>query len=70
VGVGGAGRLRLATVDSLRLGGTRAEDVPVCVLDLSQTSLLGTEIHGLLGLNVLKEFRVTIDFERRVVRLQ
>ncbi len=70
VGVGGAGRVQLAQVDSLRLGGTLALDVPVCLLDLSQTSILGTEIEGLLGLNVLKEFRVTIDFERGVVRLE
>ena len=70
VGVGGAGRLRLATVDSLRLGEARAFDLPVCVLDLSQTSLLGTRIDGLLGLNVLRSFRVTLDFERTVVRLE
>ncbi|HEU4630122.1 MAG TPA: retropepsin-like aspartic protease [Gemmatimonadaceae bacterium] len=69
VGVGGAGRLRLATVDSLRIGNARAFDVPVCLLDLSHTRLLGTRIDGLLGLNVLKEFRVTLDFDRNVVRL-
>jgi predicted aspartyl protease len=70
VGVGGTGRLRLATVDSVRLGEARAYDLPVCLVDLSQTRVLGTEVHGLLGLNFLKPYRVTLDFERRVVRLQ
>lgn len=70
VGIGGAGRLRLARVDSLRLGGVGAYDVPVCLLDLSQLGLLGERIGGFFGLNVLKEFRLTLDFERRVVRLE
>lgn len=69
VGIGGTGRLRLATVDSLRIGAARAYDVPVCLLDLSHTQLLGTRIDGLVGLNVLKQFRVTLDFERKIVRL-
>ena len=70
VGVGGTGRLRLARVDSLRLGEARAYDLPVCLLDLSQTRVLGTEVHGLLGLNFLKPYRVTLDFDRRIVRLE
>ena len=69
VGVGGTGRLRLARVDSLRIGAARAYDLPVCLLDLSQTRILGTAIDGLVGLNVLREFRVTLDFERNVLRL-
>lgn len=69
VGVGGTGRLRLARVDSLRIGEARAYDVPVCLLDLSHARVLGTRIDGLVGLNVLKEFRVTLDFEREVLRL-
>ncbi len=69
VGVGGTGRLRLARVDSLRIGEARAYDLPVCLIDLAHAGIIGAPIDGLVGLNVLKEFRVSLDFERRVLRL-
>ena len=69
-GVGGSGRLRLHRVDSLRVGGARLEDLSVCALDLSHIAALDGNVKGLLGLNVLRNFRVTIDFERNVVRLE
>lgn len=69
-GIGGSGRLRLYRVDSLRVGGARLEDLSVCSLDLSHIAALDRDVKGLLGLNVLRNFRVTIDFERNVVRLE
>jgi predicted aspartyl protease len=74
-GVGSAGPLRLVRVDSLRLGAAHAERMMACVLDLQHLQQLRTltggavEVHGLLGLNFLKNFRVTLDFERNVVSL-
>lgn len=68
-GVGGAGRIRLVSVDSLRIGASRAFDVTVCELDLAQVEQIGLQVDGLLGLNFLKAFRLTLDFEREVLIL-
>lgn len=69
-GVGGSGRMRLVRVDSLRLGAARAQELTACALDLRHTGDVGLEIDGLLGLNFLREFRVTVDFEREILILQ
>lgn len=69
-GVGGSGRLRLVRVDSLRVGAAVAEDLTVCALDLAHIAAVGGDAKGLLGLNVLRNFRVTIDFERSMLRLE
>lgn len=74
-GVGSAGPLVLVRVDSVRLGAAQAEGLTACVLDLQHLRQLrtltgsGAEVHGLLGLNFLKNFRVTLDFDRQVVSL-
>lgn len=69
VGIGGAGRVRLHRVDSLQVGGAVTRDLTVCAMDLQALRAVGPEVHGLLGLNVLREFRLTIDFDRGVLRL-
>ena len=69
VGVGGSGRVRLHQVDSLRIGAAVARSLTVCALDLTELRRLGGGVRGLLGLNVLRNFRVTLDFGREVVRL-
>jgi predicted aspartyl protease len=69
-GIGGAGRVRLVRMDSVRVGGTVAEDLTGCEVDLSQAKQVGIEMDGLLGLNFLKPFRVTLDFEREVMTLR
>lgn len=69
-GAGGTGQMRLVRLDSLRLGGARAEDLTVCALDLAHTGQVGLEIDGLVGLNFLRAFRVTLDFQRAVLHLQ
>jgi predicted aspartyl protease len=74
-GVGGTGRVALVRVDSLRLGEAHAERLTACVLDLEHLGQLhgvgttGTQVHGLLGLNFLRNYRVTLDFERNIVSL-
>jgi predicted aspartyl protease len=69
VAVGGSGRVRLHAVDSLRVGRAVARSLTVCAIDLRELRRLGGNVRGLLGLNVLREFRVTLDFEREIVRL-
>jgi predicted aspartyl protease len=69
-GVGAAGRVQLLRLDSLRVGAARAEDLMACALDLEHTGEVGLEIDGLLGLNFLRSFHKTLDFEREVLLLQ
>jgi predicted aspartyl protease len=69
-GVGGQGRVDLVRIDSLRIGETRVRGVVGCVLDLSSLRTVGADIDGLLGLNVLKEFHVSLDFQRGILRLE
>lgn len=69
-GVGGAGSLRLVSVDSLSMGGVRAHELEACVIDLQHLSGVGLDLDGLIGLNFLMEFRVTLDFERNIVTLE
>jgi predicted aspartyl protease len=69
VGVGGAGRVQLVQMDSLRVGEARAEELTACSLDLGALRLVGRDVRGLLGLNFLRSFRMTLDFERRTLHL-
>ncbi|HJU87906.1 MAG TPA: retropepsin-like aspartic protease [Gemmatimonadaceae bacterium] len=70
VGVGGSGRLRIVEIDSLRVGSARATELPACALDLSVMAPTGIRVHGLLGLNFLRNFRVSLDFDRNVLTLE
>lgn len=68
--IGGTGRVRIVRIDSIRVGGTSVHDLLGCALQLDALQRVpGLEAEGLLGLNFLKSFRVTLDFERRVLRL-
>lgn len=69
VGVRGAGRVRLHAVDSLQIGAAVVRGLSVCAMDLQGLRIVGRDVRGLLGLNVLRSFRVTVDFEREVLRL-
>lgn len=68
-GVGGQGDVRLVSVDSLSIGAVRAHELQACVVDLEHLGGMGLELDGLIGLNVLSQFRVTLDFERNIVTL-
>lgn len=59
---GTPGSMRLVEIDSLAVGDARAEGLTGCTLDLAQIRSMGIEAHGLLGLNFLTSFRVTLDF--------
>lgn len=68
--VGGGGRMRLVKLDSIRVGAASATDLTACAIDLSNVRRVSPKVRGLLGLNFLRNFRVTLDFERDVLRLQ
>lgn len=69
-GMGAAGRISLVRLDSLRIGQARASELMACALDLRHTESVGLGIDGLIGLNFLKSYRVTVDFQREVLLLQ
>lgn len=56
------GALVLVSIDSLRVGEATATGLTGCALDLERFAAMGLEVDGLLGLNYLREFRVTLDF--------
>lgn len=69
-GIGGQGQLRLVHLDSIRIGEAVAHQLQACVVDLANLQGVGLEIDGLVGLNMLTSFRVTLDFQRNVVTLE
>jgi predicted aspartyl protease len=56
------GALELVSIDSLRVGDATAAGLTGCALNLERFRAMGLEVDGLLGLNYLREFRVTLDF--------
>ena len=69
-GVGGSGRVALVHVDSIRLGSATVRNLTACVLDLAHLRELGAGgVSGLLGLNFLTPFHVTLDFDQRIMTL-
>ncbi|MGH7477327.1 MAG: retropepsin-like aspartic protease [Longimicrobiales bacterium] len=68
-GATGTGQMRLVTIDSVRVGGARAEEVIACALDLAHVEAVGMDVDGLIGLNFLRPFRLALDFDRQVLRL-
>jgi predicted aspartyl protease len=65
-GIGGAERVGIVRIDSLRVGDTTAHGMTGCAIDLTQIRRMGAAIDGLVGLNFLREFRVTLDFRNNV----
>jgi len=68
VGIGGAGAVGLVRIDSLRVGAATAKDLTACTLDLAQLQRIHPGVRGLLGLNFIRHYRLTLDFERRVAQ--
>ena len=69
VGPGGGG-MKLLKVDTLEVGDAKASSLTVCSIDLNRIAPPGGGIKGLVGLNFLKSYRVTIDFEKKSLRLE
>lgn len=67
---GGDGQMGFVKIDTLEVGDTaRATELVGCKLDLTRMQPPGFGIKGLVGLNFLKSYHVTIDFERKALRL-
>ena len=67
---GGEGQMGLVKIDMLEVGDTaKASELVACKLDLTRMQPPGFGIKGLVGLNFLKNYRVTINFERNSLRL-
>jgi predicted aspartyl protease len=69
-GARSSGAVRLVSIASLELGEARATDLTACTLDLTQLRQVAPDVHGLLGLNVLRSYRMVLDFERQTLRLE
>jgi predicted aspartyl protease len=69
VGPGGGG-MKLLQIDTLEVGEAKASQLPACSIDINRLAPPGLGIQGLLGLNFLKSYRVTIDFEKKSLRLE
>ncbi|HEX7708040.1 MAG TPA: retropepsin-like aspartic protease [Thermoanaerobaculia bacterium] len=67
--VSSSGAMRLVEIPSLTIGSIRATNVTACTIDLSQLKSVGLDADGLLGLNVLKNYLVTFDFENGIMKL-
>lgn len=69
VGPGGGG-MKLLKVDTIEVGDAKASGLTVCAVDLDRMAPPGLGIKGLVGLNFLKSYRVTIDFGKKSLRLE
>ena len=61
--------VKLVNVDLLEVGNAKATKLQACTIDLQQMQTGGLNIKGLVGLNFLKAYRMSIDFEKRVLHL-
>jgi predicted aspartyl protease len=59
-------------VGSLAIGGTMVRDLPVMVADFLNmlSQVVGAKLDGIVGYNLLKGFRVTIDYPNGILDLQ
>jgi predicted aspartyl protease len=69
VGPGGGG-MKLLKIETLEMGEAKASGLTACSIDLNRIAPPGVGIKGLVGLNFLKEYRVTIDFAKKSLRLE
>jgi predicted aspartyl protease len=67
-GIGGSRPIRIVDTDTVRVGPAASYGLPICVVDLA---VLGDiDVVGLVGLNFIQDFLVTLDFQRNVLTLQ
>jgi predicted aspartyl protease len=67
--VRGQGMMRLVTLRAVQVGSAQSRGLMGCTLDLQPLKAAGLDVRGLLGLNFLKSYRVTLDFHERTMRL-
>jgi predicted aspartyl protease len=71
MGAGGSHTLELGRVGSLTIGDTELHDVEIALSDqLAQIgAVVQAKIDGDIGYNVLKHFRVTVDYSKHLLNL-
>jgi predicted aspartyl protease len=69
VGPGGGG-MKLLKVETLEVGSAKATDLTACSIDLNRLAPPGLGVKGLVGLNFLKSYRITIDFQKKFLKLE
>ena len=69
-GINSQGNFQVLKIDSLQVGTAKATNITGCSIDLQNIKSIGLDAQGLLGLNFLKSYRVTIDFEHKILQLQ
>jgi predicted aspartyl protease len=67
----GTAEVTLGKLDALRIGATEAADLDVTIMSLAPLNrALRLRLAGLVGYNLLKRFRVTIDYPNRRLLLE
>jgi predicted aspartyl protease len=69
VGPGGGG-MKLLKIETLEVGNAKAAGLAACSIDLNRMAPPGLGIKGLVGLNFLKSYRITIDFQKKFLKLE
>ena len=64
------GNIKLVSVDTLEVGNVKATDMKACATEFSHLQTGGLDARGLVGLNFLKSFRVSIDFKKKILHLE
>ncbi|MBW3621850.1 MAG: retroviral-like aspartic protease family protein [Armatimonadetes bacterium] len=67
---GKTGSVQMLHLESLKVGTAEAQDLMGCMVDLDHMEKIGVKGRGLLGLNFLKAYVMTLDFERKALRLE
>ena len=69
-GIRGLGSVQLVVIERVQVGDAAVGGLRGCAVDLAPLEKAGLEIRGLLGLNFLRAYRVTLDFGARSLRLE
>lgn len=71
-GAGGTAEVTAGVVGSLSVGGVRASDLAVVVVDFlpALSQVLMTRLDGIIGYNFLKAFKVTIDYPNETLHFE
>jgi len=56
-------------IATINLSSTAPTDLKACSIEFSRLQTGGLEAQGLIGLNFLKSFQVSIDFKKIVLKL-
>jgi hypothetical protein len=57
-------------IDTLEVRGAKVSGLTACAVELNRIPPPGPGIKGMVGLNVLKSYRVTISFGKKSPRLE